>query len=308
MNEDNVYVKDIRRIGFLVMYIFGQANRFLDSLSVKRLIEITNCQIKPFGEIINLNELLTELLVKKNPSWNKIILLAEALKFVNRKWITLGKKEIYQPSCSLKDTLLYFKYTMPKFRSTDMFDDRVTGLNGIGGILIFCSKNINQHIKLLQMCFDVLKGRITNKNGSQMFWRMDNSRFEHVINPYVLNGVAGALMGIGSLPVKYWPAETIKVAHSVAIPYAKNPDYFYGLLGIADAVLMIGYKSGDSELFNMGLNMLRATQSYRINKNNKIVWPVIDQSANCFGKSILEDNEKFRFVFDKWKINPGDFY
>lgn len=79
MTLDSRHVKDIRRMGLLFVYLFGEENLYTEKMSISQIIELVDIELNPVAFIEGLKELLQELLLKKNPSVDKVSELLKSL-------------------------------------------------------------------------------------------------------------------------------------------------------------------------------------------------------------------------------------
>lgn len=280
MDSENSKVKDLRRFGFLVMFLFGQANRYLQTLDVEKAIELTCVFLKPLGEVGGLKRLLEELLISESPSKEevekdiakleikKINQLQLAVRHVVHKKNTINNcfkravkasyNDVKSPMTTCLTTILGPEKNSNQAR--DFLDhncenttDMNLGLTGIGGILAIIAVDPAKFAEKIHEIDNEVRKRLIKRYGRLFLFNKQKGTY---IDPYVLNGEAGFLLGQALLPTSYWIPETKELCLALASPYAKSLNYSTGLLGLTDVVLALSTILESARLENEGSMML----------------------------------------------------
>ncbi|USS88878.1 hypothetical protein [Fructilactobacillus cliffordii] len=304
MKNDSNQIQDLRRFGFLVMFLLGQANKYHNSLNIIKMIDLTEQLLKPFGEICFLKKVLYELLYNSVPDKKKINLYLDSMHLNNNhenieknctfqsdfKLIILRaiRSLIYSNPddiiCFLDDVFNKNLHSLNQIK--DFLNEKIkdisklnTGFSGIGGLLAICSINevfFNDFIKLINkeiIC------RIVKERGN-LYVLVNND--DGYIDPYLSDGMSGFLLSQTLISKKKWIKETKDLCKSLCVPYAKTFDYLNGLLGITDMLLAISIKASDYDTRKVGLENL-----YQINKIKNI----------CGGNiPLIKRDERYEFL------------
>lgn len=242
---------DLIRLYLLIIYSISRQNILLNQISLKDVQTIT---YKLVGNVLEKNTLQKLLFLSlNNITITKLKKYTSDLSFLGYKFQI--KKSIYPPNLSTKETL-----SMLNISNINKNDS--IGLSGLAGEILSLNFENTDDVKKYNNIISNIRSLLVNKEGLTYVFSSTSNR---IIDPYILNGIAGLLLALSTVPVNKLPNFTLKLAHSIAIPFSKYGDYANGLLGIADAILSIAFVLNDTYLFNKGLKILSASENFVFN-------------------------------------------
>lgn len=242
---------DLIRLYLLIIYSISRQNILLNQISLKDVQTITYKLVGNVLEKKTLKKLL--FLSLNNITITKLKKYTSDLSFLGYKFQI--KKNIYPPNLSTKETLSLLNIS--NINKNDSI-----GLLGLAGEILSLNFENTDDVKKYNNIISNIRSLLVNKEGLTYAFSSTSNR---IIDPYILNGIAGLLLALSTVPVNKLPNFTLKLAHSIAIPFSKYGDYANGLLGIADAILSIAFVLNDTYLFNKGLKILSASEYFVFN-------------------------------------------
>lgn len=279
MAHDSFQIQDIRRFGLFVMYLFGQANKYIaKNNEVAKLIDLTTEILKPYGKVSGLEALLRETLLAKTPNYELISDTIRSLEFhITQDWKHINNFPVIsrritpqkplevaliseKPQDITKMLIAYFNHQVSpdmihEFLSRHMqYQQYKIGLTGLAGLLILCTVDITQNMCFIKEIHDALQKHQIHRNNSLSLIAYKEANY---IDPYMMNGVAGVLFAESFLPTTLQLNHIREIAESIAVPFSKRLTYLNGLLGVADAILTLAQANNDIHLWNVGAAQLK---------------------------------------------------
>lgn len=288
MSEMSSTQKDISRFYLLVIYALSRQNFFLNTISLADIQKITYNYLVNIFDSNTLKELI--ILDYRIKDIGDIILRLNNLLF---KGYTFYSYPITSPSLTVLETFEALKYHIRRNEIP------VIGVQGIARKIIQLDIRKPKDLKKYKEIVVYLQSLIVTKHGMSFLAESDKT---HVVNPYVSRGIAGLLLAMSTIKKELIPKFIVKVAYSVAIPYAKSSDYDHGLLGIADSVLSIAEKLNDDLLFGHGLKMLKTCRMVVVTGNKENFIPVMPSNVEP-KNTMVSPATALKIIEDKWKIN-----
>ncbi|WP_349551433.1 hypothetical protein [Leuconostoc pseudomesenteroides] len=279
---------DVIRLYFLIIYSISRQNILLNQVS---LLDVQNITYKLVANVLDKNTLKSLVFV----SLNNVGISSLKSGISNLSFLGYNfqiKQNIYHPNLSTKDTI-----SMLEISKTNKNDS--IGLAGLAGeILLLNFQNVND-VQKYNNIISKVRSLLINKEGNIYVLSSEQNK---IVDPYIMNGVAGLLLALSTVPIDQVPDFTLKIAHSIAIPFSKYGDYANGLLGIADSILSIAFKLNDTYLFNKGLKMLNTSEYFIFNIKGKKFMPI----PNPDNKKYYEKKSSldiFIAIKMKWRQN-----
>lgn len=293
IRSDSASLQDIRRFGFLVMYCFGRANKHLDQLKVEDTINLTDVMVKPIGHIKGLHELLVELLLSSSPQINKISEYLTQLQFrpssptidstmglLNDKTIVFVHAQEIAHSLGKIAGNRFFnldsgqkEYEMADIQLVQRMSKNPnsyeTGFGGLSFGLYRCQLDINNFRDEIKKIQNAVSSRVVSIDREQYVSIYSD---EQVISPYLLAGEAGYLIINALLPTSFQLGNEDRLCESLVSDFAKDYDYYDGLLGVADALMTIGVLRDNEKVRSGALRMLKQLSRISLVVNGQAIY------------------------------------
>ncbi|MGV3011402.1 class III lanthionine synthetase LanKC N-terminal domain-containing protein [Streptococcus thoraltensis] len=290
-------VSDCHKIGNMILYLIG---RLQIKSKLTNELNILNNLLQFYGIESNLDRLIGYLFTpsasiktaKKILKQINVNVRYNGKFFVNKK-LTILKKQLISlnlstPSLSLNEyiysnNLNYKKYLKyldnPIYLRYFIDSEKILGLDGLAGSLILlnessCDEDIISYgiKKLIDNIIDTQNGKMIKINNN-------------TASPYLSNGSAGVIKALLNIDPQKYQKIIEELSNSLTVSFAQRPDYWNGMLGIANTLLDVYTITKNKNYLKFAKNLIINSSYYldsnRLPKNEFIqVFNYLDDLTN----------------------------
>jgi len=173
-------------------------------------------------------------------------------------------------------------------------DSCETGFGGLSFALYKCQSDVAKYKNEIVKIQNAVRSRIVPINEENYISIYAD---EQVISPYLLAGEAGYLLVDALLPPSLQLGNEDCLCESLMTNFAKDYDYYDGLLGVADALMTIGVLRGNKKVRSGALGMFKQLIRLSLTVNNQEVYSAPNAAYNN-GK----DAVSLKSVLNFWHV------
>lgn len=279
-------VADCHKIGNMILYLLGRLqikskltnelnilNHLLQFYGIDSNIEkLISYLLTPSASIKTAKKILKQIYVKVKPNDKR---------FINQK-LTALKEKLYPLDLSRTKRYLIALISAknPSYKKyLDYLDDSATlryfidseknfGLGGLAGTLILlnessCDESIISYAvnKLIEHIIDTQNGKMVKIN-------------QNTASPYLSNGSAGVIKALLTINFQTHQKVIEELSNGIMASFAQRPNYWDGMLGIADTLLDVYALTQHKNYLNFAKNLIVNSSHYldsnRLDKNELI--------------------------------------
>nr|WP_253896422.1 kinase [Streptococcus gallolyticus] len=279
-------VSDCHKIGNMILYLIG---RLQIKSKLTNELNILNNLLQFYGIESNIEELISYLFTPSASIKTAKKILKQIYvnvkyndKFLINKKLTTLKKQLISLDLSTANLSLieyiysnnpnykkYLKYLdNPIYLRYFIDSEKNFGLEGLAGILILLNKSSCDESIILYAINKLINNIIDTKNGKMV--KINNN----TASPYLSSGSAGVIKALLNINYQKYQKVIEELSNGITASFAQRPNYWNGMLGIADTLLDVYAVTHNKNYINFTKTLIINSSYYldskRLSKNEFI--------------------------------------
>lgn len=279
-------VSDCHKIGNMILYLIG---RLQIKSKLTNELNILNNLLQFYGIESNIEELISYLFTPSASIKTAKKILKQIYvnvkyndKFLINKKLTTLKKQLISLDLSTANLSLieyiysnnpnykkYLKYLdNPIYLRYFIDSEKNFGLEGLAGILILLNKSSCDESIILYAINKLIDNIIDTKNGKMV--KINNN----TASPYLSSGSAGVIKALLNINYQKYQKVIEELSNGITASFAQRPNYWNGMLGIADTLLDVYAVTHNKNYINFAKTLIINSSYYldskRLSKNEFI--------------------------------------